>query len=234
MFFIVILTYCIFIFKPDLALNTSNKLGLISYKINFEEIDSNKNLLKPTYFLKNIKVSNKNTNELMAIESLKIGINVFRSLSSDSIVINELEIINFANQIDSKSEGFFLTNLNIEINDFLMKSSNLNLNISKSYISMKIDDISVVSLEGTINEAYFDKLELFLPNSSRKLFFLGTFYLNEKDIINRNLINLDSFDSAKINLIVESNGTLDLENLTIESLINIIFMNQDLKQSPSF
>ena len=158
MFFIVILTYCIFIFKPDLALNTSNKLGLTSYKINFEEIDSNKNLLKPTYFLKNIKVINKNTNELMAIESLKIGINVFRSLSSDSIVINELEIINFANQIDSKSEGFSLTNLNIEINDFLMKSSNLNLNISKSYISMKIDDISVVSLEGTINAVSYTHL----------------------------------------------------------------------------
>ena len=37
-FFIFILTYSIFIFKPDLALNTSNKLGLTDYKINFEEI----------------------------------------------------------------------------------------------------------------------------------------------------------------------------------------------------
>ena len=71
MFFIFILTYTIFIFKPDLALNTSNKLGIISYKINFEEIDSNKNLLKPTYSLKNIKVYDKNSNELMVIESLK-------------------------------------------------------------------------------------------------------------------------------------------------------------------
>ena len=96
-----------FIFKPDLALNTSNKLGLTGYKINFEEIDSNNNLLKPSYSLKNIKVNDKNTNELMAIESLKIGINVLKSLSSDLIVINELEIINFTNQIDSKSEGFF-------------------------------------------------------------------------------------------------------------------------------
>ena len=217
MFFIFILTYSIFIFKPDLALNTSNKLGITSYKINFEEIDSNKNLLKPTYSLKNIKVYDKNSNELMVIESLKIGINLLRSLSSDFIVINDLEIINFTNQIDSKSEGFFLTNINIEINDLLIKSDDLNLNVSKSYISMKIDDISVVSVEGSINESYFDKLELFLPKSSQKLFFLGTFYLSEKDIINRNLINLNSFDSAKINLIVESNGTLDLENLTIES-----------------
>ena len=63
---------------------------------------------------------------------------------------------------------------------------------------MRIDDISVVSLEGSINESYFDKLELFLPYSSQKLFFLGTFYLNEKDIIDRNLIN-DSFDNVKIN-----------------------------------
>ena len=37
-FFICILTYSIFIFKPDLGLNTSNKLGLTDYKINFEEI----------------------------------------------------------------------------------------------------------------------------------------------------------------------------------------------------
>ena len=171
MFFIFILTYSIFIFKPDLALNTSNKLGLTDYKINFEEIDSNKNLLKPTYSLKNIKVYDKNSNELMIIESLKIGINVLRSLSSDFIVINELEIINFTNQIDSKSEGFFLTNVNIEINDLLIKSNDLNLNVSKSYISMKIDDISVVSLEGSINESYFDKLELFLPNSFTKIIF---------------------------------------------------------------
>ena len=234
MFFIFILTYSIFIFKPDLALNTSNKLGLTDYKINFEEIDSNKNLLKPTYSLKNIKVYDKNSNELMIIESLKIGINVLRSLSSDFIVINELEIINFTNQIDSKSEGFFLTNVNIEINDLLIKSDDLNLNVSKSYISMKIDDISVVSLEGSINESYFDKLELFLPNSSQKLFFLGTFYLNEKDIINRNLINLDSFDSAKINLIVESNGTLDLENLTIESFNKYNFYESSLETESKF
>ena len=155
MFFIFILTYSIFIFKPDLALNTSNKLGITSYKINFEEIDSNKNLLKPTYFLKNIKVYDKNSNELMAIESLKIGINVLRSLSSDFILINDLEIINFKKQIDSKSKGFFLTNTNIEINDLLIKSDDLNLNVSKSYISMKIDDISVVSLERSSNESYF-------------------------------------------------------------------------------
>ena len=209
MFFIFILTYSIFIFKPDLALNTSNKLGLTGYKINFEEIDSNNNLLKPSYSLKNIKVNDKNTNELMVVESLKIGINVLRSFSSNLIVINELEIINFINQIDSKSERFFLKNVNIEINDLLIKSNDLNLNVSKSYVSIKIDDISVVSLEGSINESYFDKLEFFLPNSSQKLFFLGTFYLSEKDIINRNLINLNLFDSAKINLIVESNGVLD-------------------------
>ena len=111
LFFIFILTYSIFIFKPDLALNTSNKLGLTGYKINFEEIDSNKNLLKPTYSVKNIEVYDKNSNVLMIIESLKIGINVLRSLSSDLIVINELEIVNFTNQIDSKSDGFFLTNV---------------------------------------------------------------------------------------------------------------------------
>ena len=233
-FFIFILTYSIFIFKPDLALNTSNKLGLTDYKINFEEIDSNKNLLKPTYSIKNIKVYDKNSNELMVIESLKIGINVLRSLSSDLIVINELEIVNFTNQIDSKSDGFFLTNVNIEINDLLIKSNDLNLNVSKSYISMKIDDISVVSHEGSINESYFDKLELFLPNPSQKLFFLGTFYLNEKDIINRNLINLDSFDSAKINLIVESNGTLDLENLTIESFNKYNFYESSLETESKF
>ena len=180
MFFIFIFTYSILVFKPDLALNASNKLGLSGYKINFEEIDTNKNLLKPSYSFKNIKVNDKNTNDMMAIESLKIGINVLRSLSSDLIVINELEIINFTNQIDSKSEGFFLTNVNIEINDLLIKSDDLNLNVSKSYISMKIDDISVVSLEGSINESYFEKLELFLPNSSQKLFFLGTFYLQSQ------------------------------------------------------
>ena len=233
-FFIFILTYSIFIFKPDLALNTSNKLGLTDYKINFEEIDSNKNLLKPTYSVKNIEVYDKNSNVLMIIESLKIGINVLRSLSSDLIVINELEIVNFTNQIDSKSDGFFLTNVNIEINDLLIKSNDLNLNVSKSYISMKIDDISVVSHEGSINESYFDKLELFLPNPSQKLFFLGTFYLNEKDIINRNLINLDSFDSAKINLIVESNGTLDLENLTIESFNKYNFYESRLETESKF
>ena len=147
MFFIFILTYSIFIFKPDLALNASNKLGIISYKINFEDIDTNKNLLKPTYSLKNIKVYDKNSNELMVVESMKIGINMFRSLSSDFIVINDLEIINFTNQIDSKSEGFFLKNVNIEINDLLIKSNDLNLNVSKSYVSIKIDDILIKLIE---------------------------------------------------------------------------------------
>ena len=132
LFFIFILTYSIFIFKPDLAFNTSNKLGITSYKINFEEIDSDKNLLKPTYSLKNIKVYDKNSNELMVIESLKIGINVLRSLSSDFIVINDLEIINFINQIDSKPEGFFLTNRNIEINH--------NFNYNYGSISTFIND----------------------------------------------------------------------------------------------
>ena len=56
MFFIFILTYSIFIFKPDLALNTSNKLGLTDYKINFEEIDSNKNLLNVYQISKSINL----------------------------------------------------------------------------------------------------------------------------------------------------------------------------------
>ena len=75
---------------------------------------------------------------------------------------------------------------------------------------------------------------MFLPNPSQKLFFLGTFYLNEKDIINRNLINLDSFDSAKINLIVESNGTLDLENLMIESFNKYNFYESSLETESKF
>ena len=51
--------------------------GVIRFEIK-KEIDSNKNLLKPTYSVKNIEVYDKNSNVLMIIESLQIGINVLR------------------------------------------------------------------------------------------------------------------------------------------------------------
>ena len=64
----------ILLFKPNFYANFIDEKFVRDYSINYEDLKSTKNIFKPTFTAKNIKLVDSLNNEVLLIEDIKIGI----------------------------------------------------------------------------------------------------------------------------------------------------------------
>ena len=204
------------IYKPDLAFNFTNNYLMNDYEIKYEKIESNNNLLNPSFSLEKINIINKSYNSVSNLNKLFFKINISKSILKGFPYFTEVIVENF--ETDEENPSIFNNSIKIYLNNINFKNSKYDFIGMNTYLNLHEGNISVNSDEGYINKLRFKNLKIFKSISSNDYFYDGNFYFNEKDIKDNDLLNLSYFKKNKINLNVETKGLYSSEDQRIKSI----------------
>ena len=204
------------IYKPDLAFNFTNNYLMNDYEIKYEKIESNNNLLNPSFSLEKINIINKSYNSVSNLNKLFFKINISKSILKGFPYFTEVIVENF--ETDEENPSIFNNSIKIYLNNINFKNSKYDFIGMNTYLNLHEGNISVNSDEGYINKLRFKNLKIFKSISSNDYFYNGNFYFNEKDIKDNDLLNLSYFKKNKINLNVETKGLYSSEDQRIKSI----------------
>ena len=83
------------IYKPDFAFNLTNNYFMNDYEIKYEKIESNNNLLNPSFSLEKINIINKSYNSVSNLNKLFFKINISKSILKGFPYFTEVIVENF-------------------------------------------------------------------------------------------------------------------------------------------
>ena len=204
------------IYKPDFAFNLTNNYFMNDYEIKYEKIESNNNLLNPSFSLEKINIINKSYNSVSNLNKLFFKINISKSILNGFPYFTEVIVENF--ETDDENPSKFNNSIKIYLNNINFKNNKYDFIGMNTYLNLHEGNISVNSDEGYINKLRFKNLQIFKSISSNDYFYNGNFYFNEKDIKDNDLLNLSYFKKNKINLNVETKGLYSSEDQRIKSI----------------
>jgi len=204
------------IYKPDFAFNLTNNYFMNDYEIKYEKIESNNNLLNPSFSLEKINIINKSYNSVSNLNKLFFKINISKSILNRFPYFTEVIVENFETYDENPSK--FNNSIKIYFNKINFKNNKYDFIGMNTYLNLHEGNISVNSDEGYINKLRFKNLKIFKSISSNDYFYNGNFYFNEKDIKDNDLLNLSYFKKNKINLNVETKGLYSSEDQRIKSI----------------
>ena len=227
-------TYSVFILKPQLVIKIYNSFAVSDNSIYFESVKSSNKFFSPKYTFNNLEIKNDKTEQLIKISNFKIGINVIKTIKKDFFSLNDLEIKNISFEGD---KGYQNTNFNfikVHVNNLKIENVDFSLQSTNTYLISKNGNTSLHNEEGKLNGMFFEEVNFFLPTSSKKIFYAGTFIFNEKEIIERGLIGVESFLESKINLKVWSKGYLNVNKQIVNSLNKYEFKDSMIKTQSEY
>ena len=204
------------IYKPDFAFNLTNNYFMNDYEIKYEKIESNNNLLNPSFSLEKINIINKSYNSVSNLNKLFFKINISKSILNGFPYFTEVIVENF--ETDDENPSKFNNSIKIYLNNINFKNNKYDFIGMNTYLNLHEGNISVNSDEGYINKLRFKNLQIFKSISSNDYFYNGNFYFNEKDIKDNDLLNLSYFKKNKINLNLETKGLYSSEDQRIKSI----------------
>ena len=230
----LITAYSVLIFKPEKIISISNNLNFFEYKILFNSVRSNKNYFKPEYEFEGFIIQDINSNSVISISDFAIGLNIIETIRNDFYSVSTLKINNITIGKYEDSNEIFSKPVKIEVSNFEIKNTVFELISSKIYVLLSEGDTSIKLQSGELNDNFFKKLSLLIKPPSESILFDGLFYLTEKEITERNLINLSNFSDIKINLTVLSKGSYEFSSGKIKSLNKYIFNDSRLTTDTDF
>ena len=203
-----LIIYTLFIYKPENLVQFIDRFLLKEYKIQYQDISSESQLLELKLGFKNLLLENNKNKEIIKLEKIYLSIDSLRTLTQRYLYLNALDIegISSNNQTDLKATDSFkirIGNLRIQTEDFIFQSN-------ESYILNINGNTSITNFNGKLNNIFFKNLKIFNKPDSTKFFYSGVFNFNEKVIQEENLIDLKNFSDY-----------VDFESI----LKNILFIN---------
>ena len=222
----ILIIYILLIYKPESLVKFLDRFLVKEYKIEYQDILSEHQLLKPKLSFKNLLLKNGSNKEIIKVEKINLGIDFLSTFTNRYLSLNALEIegISANNQSSSKATGSFkirISNLSIKTDDFIFQSD-------QSYIINIKGNTSITNFNGKLNNIFFKNLKIFNKPDSDKLFYSGVFTLNEKVIQKENLIDLKNFSDYTINLSLDSVGYFEKETENLKSLNKYMFIDSKL------
>ncbi len=220
-FLVIILflvTYSVFIFKPQLIIKIYNSSGIFDYSIYSESLKSSNKFFSPEYNFNNLEIKNDKSDQIIKITNFKFGINLIKSFKKDFLNLTALEIRNISIEGNREYEGRDFGYIKVQAKNFKIENIDFKFHSENTYLIYKEGNISLHNEEGKLNKMFFEEMNFFLPKSSKKIFYAGSFSFNENEIKGQGLIGLDIFLESSINLRVRSKGYLDVNKQTINSL----------------
>ena len=84
--------YTFLIYKPNQTLKIIDYALLHNHSIDLKYIESNKNLFSPNFLIEEIRIKDKNDDEMAYISNFRVGVNIYESLTQQYISLSLLEI----------------------------------------------------------------------------------------------------------------------------------------------
>ena len=153
------------IYKPDFALNLTNNFFINNYEIKYEKIESNDNLLNPSFSVEKINIINKSYNSVSNLNKLFFKINISKSILNGFPYFTEVIIEDF--ETDEVNSSKFNKSIKIYLNNINFKNYKYNFIGMNTYLNMHEGNISVNSDKGYINKLRFKNLKIM--NFKRKV-----------------------------------------------------------------
>ena len=94
------------IYKPNQTLKIIDYALLHNLSIDFKYIESNKNLFSPNFLIEEIRIKDKNDDEMAYISNFRVGVNIYESLTQQYISLSLLEIDSIRLSEQSSEETF--------------------------------------------------------------------------------------------------------------------------------
>ena len=224
--FILSIFYAFLIYKPNQTLKIIDKALLYNYSVDVKFIDSNKSLLKPNFLIEEITLKNRNSDEIVHIPKLKIGVNIYESLTQPYLSLSILEIDSIRlseGNSGEVSEPFLIkgSNLKISNNDLQIESKSFSLLFSK-------ENSKAIFHQGVINSYSFVHIEALFDPSSESIYYSSEHSFDSKTITDRNLVNLEDFKSHDIDLGFSTKGIFNFGTKDSIRFDRLVFKNSKL------
>jgi len=213
----------ILLFKPNFYVNFIDEKFVKDYSINYEDLKSTKNILKPAFIAKNIKLVDSLNNEVLLIEDIKIGIDLIESIKKRFIHFSLLEIKNFYAQEQSSNNVEYKTRF--KGNKLYLADGNFNL-ASESYkFYLSGEKVFFELFNGLINVLPYKKLSGYYDPIEKKIFFSSFHTLNATNIEEAKLFDLSSLKNNDINLRLYAKGFFNTKNNNLQTINKLEFYN---------
>jgi hypothetical protein len=224
--FILSIFYAFLIYKPNQTLKIIDKALLYNYSVDVKFIDSNKSLLKPNFLIEEITLKNRNSDEIVHIPKLKIGVNIYESLTQPYLSLSILEIDSIRlseGNSGEVSEPFLIkgSNLKISNNDLQIESKSFSLLFSK-------ENSKAIFHQGVINSYSFVHIEALFDPSSESIYYSSEHSFDSKTITDMNLVNLEDFKSHDIDLGFSTKGIFNFGTKDSIRFDRLVFKNSKL------
>ena len=230
---LVVGSYSFLVYKPHQAILLLDKTLLYNYSIDIKSIESNQSFFDPQFTSNDIKISDKNLEEIILIPNIVIGFNLFESIFEDYISLSSLKIdsieIKGKSGNTSSSKPFKIKGQNLNIN-------NKSLSISASTYEVEIDDkeVKLILRNGMINSLSYNAIDALYKPSSNKIFYLSEHFLETTDIDNLKLFNLSSFNDYMFNIKLTSKGIFAINSNKLTSFNKMHFLDSKLETKSGY
>ena len=224
--FILSIFYAFLVYKPNQTLKLIDKALLYNYSVDVKFIDSNKSLLKPNFLIEEITLKNRNSDEIVHIPKLKIGVNIYESLTQPYLSLSILEIDSIRlseGNSGEVSEPFLIKGANLKIsnNDLQIESKSFSLLFSK-------ENSKAIFHQGVINSYSFVHIEALFDPSSESIYYSSEHSFDSKTITDMNLVNLEDFKSHDIDLGFSTKGIFNFGTKDSIRFDRLVFKNSKL------
>ena len=226
-FLVISLIYTLIIFKPDNILYVIKKLSKESITVEYQDIDSNGNFLKPKISIDQMVIKNFENEKILSFDNIEVGIKLFELLINQNFHLDPVFIkdVNYYQNSFKESPNI---NLKLRISNFLLESEDLNFLSKDSYIISSDKSISIINYDGKINNVPYNKIDIFKSNFLDKYLYKAEINLNEKIIESEKLFDLSGFNETKVNLYLESKGYFNSLTQELNSINKIIIEDSRL------
>ena len=226
-FLVISLIYALIIFKPDNILYVIKKLSKESITVEYQDIDSNGNFLKPKISIDQIVIKNFENEKILSFDNIEVGIKLFELLINQNFHLDPL-FIKDVNYYQNSFKDSPNINFKLRISNFLLESEDLNFLSKDSYIISSDKSISIINYDGKINNVPYNKIDIFKSNFLDKYLYKAEINLNEKIIESEKLFDLSGFNETKVNLYLESKGYFNSLTQELNSINKIIIEDSRL------
>ena len=226
-FLVISLIYTLIIFKPDNILYFIKKLSKESITVEYQDIDSNGNFLKPKISIDQMVIKNFENEKILSFDNIEVGIKLFELLINQNFHLDPVFIkdVNYYQNSFKESPNI---NFKLRISNFLLESEDLNFLSKDSYIISSDKSISIINYDGKINNVPYNKIDIFKSNFLDKYLYNAEINLNEKIIESEKLFDLSGFNETKVNLYLESKGYFNSLTQELNSINKIIIEDSRL------
>jgi len=232
-FLVISLIYALIIFKPENILYVIKKLSKESIMVEYQDIDSNKNFLKPKISVDQIVIKNYENEKILSFGNIEVGIKLFELLINQNFHLDPFFIKDVNYYQNSFREGPNI-NFKLRISNFLLESEDLNFLSKDSFIISSDESISITNYDGKINNVPYNKIDIFKSNFLDKYSYKAKINLNEKIIESEKLFDLSEFYETKVNLYLESKGYFNSSTQELNSINKIIIEDSRLVSSSDY